>query len=349
MIRVLSFVFLVLLPGSALAEVKGMALVQVKDPARGSLPDVVTAYGIVESGNTLTRSFQRDGQISDIKVEVGDQFKKGEPLLDFGAAPAALVAYEQAKTALRLAEGSLARAQKMLKLKLITLDQVETAEKAVSDAKSSKEMFEQLGSTTSEVLEAPFDGVVMAISVSKGDRVAAGTPLMTLAETEGVRLNVGVEPTEMGKVKPGLPVTLEAVAGGRAPIEAKVKGVGAAIDPKTKLLPVTIGLASNSALLGEHLKATILVGKFEGWALPRDAVAFDKKGAFIFQVDDEHAKRVNVNVAGSAGDTSIITGDIDPQRKIVLAGSYQIADGDSLRTEEAPVSEADEGAKKQAD
>ena len=350
MIRVLAFVLMALLPGSALAEVKGLALVQVKDPARGFLPDTVTAYGIVESENTLTRSFQRDGQVSNIMVEVGDQFKKGEPLLEFGASPAALVAYEQAKTTLRLAQGSLARAQQMLKLKLITLDQVETAEKAVSDAQSTKEMFEKLGSTTSEILEAPFDGVVMAISVSKGDRVAAGAPLMTLAETDRVRLSVGVEPTEMGKVKPGLPVILEAVSTARTPIDTKVKGVGAAIDPKTKLLQVTVALPTKSAIPGEHLKAQIFVGKLDGWMIPRDAVGFDKKGAYIFQVDDEHAKRVNVNVVGSAGDTSVVEGDIDPQRKLVLSGSYQIADGDALRTEEAPkVSEADEGPRKRED
>jgi membrane fusion protein, multidrug efflux system len=332
------------------AEVKGYALVQVRDPARGSLPDIVTAYGIVESENTLTRSFQRDGQVSDIMVEVGDQFKKGDPLLDFGASPAAVVAYEQAKTALRLAQASLARAQHMLDLKLITRDQLETAEKAASDAQSTKEMFEKLGSTTSEILQAPFDGVVMAISVSKGDRVAAGAPLMTLAETARVRLSVGIEPTEMGKVKPGLPVTLEPVSTGRTPIETKVKGVGAAIDPKTKLLQVTIELKGGSALPGEHLKARLLIGKFEGWLLPRDSVGFDKKGAYVFQVDDAHAKRVNVNVVGSDGDASVIEGDIDPQRKMVLSGNYQIADGDALRTEEAPrVSQADGNSKKQED
>ncbi len=353
MIRVLVFAALVLpivwsVPVSA--EVKGYALVQVQDPARGSLPDIVTAYGIVESENTLTRSFQRDGQVSDIMVEVGDQFKKGDPLLDFGASPAAVVAYEQAKTALRLAQASLTRAQHMLDLKLITRDQLETAEKAASDAQSTKEMFEKLGSTSSEILQAPFDGVVMAISVSKGDRVAAGAPLMTLAETARVRLSVGIEPTLMGKVKPGLPVTLEPVSTGRAPIETKVKGIGAAIDPKTKLLPVTIELKGGSALPGEHLKARILAGKFEGWLLPHDSVGFDKKGAYVFQVDDAHAKRVNVNVVGSDGDASVIEGGIDPQRKMVLSGNYQIADGDALRTEEVPrVSQADGNSKKQED
>lgn len=77
-----------MLHGSALAQVKGIALVEVGDPARGSIPDIVTGYGIVESKNTLTRSFQREGQVSNVMVEVGDQFKKGDPLLEFGASPA---------------------------------------------------------------------------------------------------------------------------------------------------------------------------------------------------------------------------------------------------------------------
>jgi RND family efflux transporter MFP subunit len=344
-----TLVLLISLHGPAGADVKGMALVHVEDPQRGSISDVIVAYGVVESENTLTRSFQRDGQISDILVEVGDQFKKGDPLLNFGAAPAAIVAYEQAKTALRLAQGTRERTQKLLDLKLATRDQLELAEKAVSDAQLAKEMYEKQGSTTNEILEAPFDGVVTAISVSKGDRVAAGATLMTLAETARVRLSVGIEPAQIGRVKPGLPVSLEPLLPGRKAIETKVKSIGAAIDPKTRLVPVFLGLSNASALPGENFKAAILAGKFEGWVVPRDAVATDKKGAFVFQIDDEHAKKVNVNVLGSAGDSSVIEGDIDPEKKLVTSGSYQIADGDAVRTEEARQAAAAEKVESAAD
>src|SRR5258708_2225028 len=100
---------LIFLNGSAGAEeVKGYALVKVQDPKRGSIPDLVVGYGTAmpTSAATVTASFQRDGQVADILLEVGDQFKMGDPLLDFGAAPAAVVAYEQAKTTKILAERS---------------------------------------------------------------------------------------------------------------------------------------------------------------------------------------------------------------------------------------------------
>ena len=322
--------------GPAAAEVKGYALVQVSEPKRGSIPDLVMGYGVVESDNTLTRSFQRDGQVADIMVEVGDQFKKGDPLLNFGPAPAAVVAYEQSKTALRLAQSSLDRAKKMFALKLVTREDVETAEKGVSDAQLTKDMFEKLGTTTSEILEAPFDGVVTALSVSKGDRVAAGAPLMTLAETEKVRLAIGVEPADIGKVAPGQPVILNSVLPGREPISSKVKSVGAAIDPKTRNVPVFIDLSGAKLIPGEDLRAEIRIKDVEGWIISRDAVGIDNKGAFVFQVDDEHAKRVNVNVLASADELSVIEGNIDPGKKIVQVGSYQIADGDALRVQEVP-------------
>jgi membrane fusion protein (multidrug efflux system) len=146
-------------------------------------------------------------------------------------------------------------------------------------------------------------------------------------------LSVGVEPTQIDKVKAALPVNLASLLPGRKPAEGKVRGLGAAIDPKTRLVPATIDIPAGSALSGEGFKAGIVVGKLQGWMVPRDAVGIDKNGTFVFQVAEGHAKRVDVNVVGSVENTSVIDGPIDAQLKIVLSGNYQIADGDAVRLE----------------
>src|SRR6202030_679100 len=113
---------------------------------------------------------------------------------------------------------SLARQQQLFKQQLTTRDSVETAEKAVSDAQLTLDMFEKIGSIKpSEILAAPFDGVVSAISVSKGDRISAGAPLMTLSRTDQVILSVGIEPAALSKVKPDQPVNLISQLLGRKP------------------------------------------------------------------------------------------------------------------------------------
>jgi RND family efflux transporter MFP subunit len=349
MIRLLSAAIasLVFLHGPALAdEVKGAAAVKVQDPKRGSIPELIVAYGaaVPTSSATQTASFQRDGMISEIYVEIGDQFKKGDKLLDFGASPAAVVAYEQALTTLSQKQHALERKQQLFKLQLATKDDVESAEKDLSDAESNKKMLEKIGSIKeSEILEAPFDGVVSAISVSKGDRISAGAPLMTLSRTDHIILSVGVEASALAKVKPDLPVHLSSLLPGRKPSDGKVKRIGIAIDMKTRQVPVFIEIADGAALSGENFKAGIEVGKFQGWVVPRDAVGIGSKGPFIFQIDEGHAKRVLVNVLGSVGKNSIIEGDIDSQKEIILSGNYQVDDGDPVRPEEAaPAEEEDE-------
>jgi membrane fusion protein (multidrug efflux system) len=337
---------LICLHGAAIAdEVKGSAAVKVQDPKRGSIPELIYAYGTATptSSATQTESFQRDGMVSDIFVEVGDQFKKGDKLLDFGASPAAVVAYEQALTTQSLKKHALERKQQLFKQQLATRDDVENAEKDLSDADSNVKMLEKIGSIKpSEILEAPFDGVVSAIAVSKGDRISAGAPLMTVSRTDHIILSVGVEVAALEKVKPDLPVHLTSLLPGRKPSDGKVKRVGVAIDMKTRQVPIFIELADGAALAGENFKAGIEVGKFQGWIVPRDTVGIGTKGPFIFQVDEGHAKRVLVNVLGSVGKNSIIEGDIDSQKEIILSGGYQVDDGDAVRPEEAPAAEEDE-------
>ena len=317
-------------------EIKGKALVAVEEPQQGSIPQVVRGHGIVEAETTKNESFERDGMISEIYVEVGDQFKKGDKLLDFGASPAAVLAYEQAKTSLRLAERALAHMRDRLKLKLATADDVDNAEKAVSDAQSNKEMYEKIGSIKpSEILEAPFDGAVVAIAVSKGDRITAGTTLMTLAATEKLRITVGVEAGELEKIKKDQEAELQSPLQGRKPFKVRVRNSGAAVDPNTRLVPVFIDVPAGNALPGEKVEAKIFVGEIRGWLIPRAAVGSGPKGTFVFQVDEEHAKRVYVNVIGSQGDTTVVGGDLDPQLKLVVEGNYQLDDGDAVRTQGA--------------
>jgi RND family efflux transporter MFP subunit len=337
---------LIVLSGAAKAdEVRGIASVNVQDPKKGSIPNVVYAYGMATptQGATVTASFQRDGQVTDILVEVGDQFKKGDKLLDFGASPAAVIAYKGALTKLALAEHTLARKQQLFKAQLATRDDVENAENDVSDAKLQKQMLEEIGSIKdNEPLLAPFDGVVTAISVNKGDRISAGQALMTLQRTDQIILSVGVEPSDLSEVKVGQPVHLESLLPKRKPSDGKVIRIGAAIDPKTRLVPTVIEVADGSAISGENFRAGIEVGKFQGWVVPRDAVLYNPKGSYIFQVDDNHAKRVYVKVVGSVGNQSIIDGDLNSQLAIVLKGNYQLDDGDEVKPAEAPAEEEDE-------
>jgi multidrug efflux pump subunit AcrA (membrane-fusion protein) len=165
---------------------------------------------------------------------------------------------------------------------------------------------------------------------------------MTLSRTDQVILSVGVEPSALAKVKPDLPVHLTSLLPGRKPADGKVKRIGAAIDMKTRQVPVIVEIPQGVALAGENFKAGIEVGKFQGWVVPRDSIGTNAKGTFVYQIDEGHAKRIYVNVIGSVGKNSVVDGDIDSQKEMILSGNYQVDDGDAVRPEEAPAEEEDE-------
>jgi membrane fusion protein, multidrug efflux system len=237
-------------------------------------------------------------------------------------------------------QSTKARTAQLYSQQLATRMDLDRAEHDVLDAQMVLTLQElKGGAKPSETLVAPFDGVVTVIPVSQGDRLGSGTALMTLTRTDALVLIVGVEPSRIDKVQPEQLVKLEALSSGKKPMEGKIRRVGAAIDPKTRLGSAIIDMPLDGVLAGESFRASIVIGQLQGWMVPRGAIGRDKKGAFIWQIDkdgkgkledgreyDGKAKRVNIDLIGMAGKVAIFDGPIDIQKEIVTSGNYQITE-----------------------
>ena len=190
-------------------EGAGSVLVTTQAPVHGSLPDTVVAYGSAApaSSGAMTLSLPAEGRIMHIEITAGEAVRAGQPLLQFELAPAASARHSQAVTSLKLAREEQATAQRLLLRQLATKDQAAQAAKAVSDAESSLAAIEaEDGGAVAQMLKAPFNGVVSAMPVAQGERVAPGAPLLTLTREEGLVVTVGVEPALRRKLHAGAAV-----------------------------------------------------------------------------------------------------------------------------------------------
>ena len=349
---------LALPPAAALAQgdangaSQPSVLVTTETPHQGSLPRTVTAYGSVQAapgGGSETRSLLRAGQVTRVMVVPGDAVHRGQALLALSAEPAALAAYKQAVDTLALARNERTHTAQLLAQHLATRDQLAQADKAVADAQANLDALNRAGGGSAEqTLKAPFDGVVSNLPVEPGTRVAAQTPLVTLARSSRLVAAVGVEPAQRGLVGPGQPARIEPLYGG-GPEPGSVLSVGAMLDATTRLVPVLVdppqidpkdtslqGAAQPEAgaaglLPGEPVRVVVQVGEMRGWLVPRDAVLTDAKGAYVFQVAGGKAVRVDVRAVGMKGDTTVVAGPLDPVRPLVTTGSYQLQDGGLVR------------------
>ncbi|MCX5986358.1 MAG: efflux RND transporter periplasmic adaptor subunit [Chloroflexi bacterium] len=120
---------------------------------------------------------------------------------------------------IRNAEVSLRQAQAQLDLKLAgsTIWDIQSAEQSVEQAKLG--VIQAETNLSNAILTAPFDGVVSVTAGNIGEQVGSGTPTVTLTDTRVLRIDVVVDETDVGKIKPGQAstVTLESMTGMRFP------------------------------------------------------------------------------------------------------------------------------------
>ncbi len=332
-----------LLPMAALAQGDAPSvLVTTEAPRQGSLPHTLTAYGSVQTapGGNEALSLLRAGQVTKILVAVGQRVHRDEALLVVSTDPAALATYRQAVAALTLTRGERTRTAELLAQHLATRDQLAQADKAVTDAQSSLDTLTRAGGGSAEqTLAAPFDGVVSSLSVASGVRIAPQAPLVTLDRSSRLVAAVGVEPGQRRLITPGQPAQLEPLDGSST-TPGHVLSVGAMLDPATRLVPVLVDspgadLADAGLLPGGAVRVVVQVGEYRGWLMPRDAVLTDAKGAYVFQVDGDKAVRLDVQVLGTIGDTTVATGPLDPKRPLVTSGNYQLQGGEAIRQDGA--------------
>jgi hypothetical protein len=129
-------------------------------------------------------------------------------------------------------------------------------------------------------------------------------------------------------------VQLTRLAPGSAPVAGHVIRVDAALNDKTHQIDVDIAYPAGALMPGEAVRAAIETGSAAGWVVPHDAVVVGSDGAAqIFQVVGGKAKGVPVTVAVSSRAQDLVTGALDPHAPLIVAGAYQVADGDAVRTQ----------------
>lgn len=307
-------------------------------PQQQTFHDSIEAIGCTmgDPHRARTLSLAYGGQIVEVKVAAGETVHGGDVLLTIRADPATRSAFQQAQSALTLAQGELQRTGKLAAERLATQSQVAAARKSLSDAQAALDAQKAIGGgAAQQVVNAPADGVVTALRVGLGDRVSANAPLLDFTPAHALVAQVGVQPESGSKLHAGMPVELHSVYGPPQGFTGTLRMIGQSVDPQTHLLPAQVELPASvgsQLVAGAAVTAQIHAADFKAWAVPRDAVLNDDQGDFLFQVQNGHAKRVKVTLRSADGATVGVLGALDAQAPIIVLGVYELGDGDAVQT-----------------
>ena len=302
-----------------------------------SLPVSLNAYGVVRTDPRRVKniSLAKSGEVSQVMAAVGQTVTRGTPLLDFQTDPADSTAYRQAMTAVDFAQKSLQRTEIMVVQHLATQSQLAAAQKSLTDALAALDLLRKQGKgSRREELTAPFDGIVTRVDVRQGDRVAPGVSLLQLTPGAFLIAALGVEPENIHNVKLNMPVIVQSVFDPGQVMKGHVANIGGVINPQTRRMDVQVRLDDRSAIHfvpGMEVSGKIILKNQRCIAAPRSAVLRDDNGAYIFQVVNNRAVRINV-VTGVENDQVVaVQGKINSNMNVVILGNYELHDNMAVR------------------
>lgn len=284
--------------------------------------------------------FQVGGKIVRRAVEPGQRVEAGQLLAQLDArdyqlaADAARAQVAAATTQRDLAAADLQRFQSLRDEGFISGAEIERRSAQLKAAQATLDQARaQLASQGNQAaytqLLADASGVVTGVDAEVGQVVAAGTPVVRLAQ-DGPRDAVFAVPEDrVAGVRVGQAVTVRGWAGDDE-WHGSVREVAAAADPVTRTYTVKVALAGAAPPLGATLTVLPQQSGVQGLPvikLPTSALWQQGQGTAVWLYDEASGsvRAQAVQVGGADGNEAVILDGLQPGMRVVATGVHVLA------------------------
>jgi RND family efflux transporter MFP subunit len=338
--------------------------------AAGTQAAVLNASGYVTARRRATVSSKVTGKIVEVNVEEGMAVKEGQILarLDDVMYRAALALAEaQAEASrrgineneVRLAEAKLNynRFAALLKEGIVTQADVETAKAGVDSIAARIGMLNQQTKVAERqidmaqtdldntIIRAPFSGVAISRDAQAGEMVSpvsAGggftrTGICTMVDMRSLEIEVDVNESYIGRVKPGQDVTamLDAYPDWQIPAEVITAVPTADRQKATVLVRVRFKQLDPRILPDMGIKVTFLADRGTTpvatmrptTLVPKAAIVTESGQAYAFVVTGETVERRAVKTGGADGDKLEVLAGLTSRDRVVVSPPPTLAAG----------------------
>jgi RND family efflux transporter MFP subunit len=318
--------------------------------------DFYEAAGTIQSKTISIISSRIMGAVTDVLVKQGDKVTAGQELLLIddsdltqrtkavqAAYTEAAKSLETAKSNMTLAETTYNRYKQLYDEKAITgqeMDQMTNQkERAVLDFERAQSSVEAAGANLQQTkvnlgfsrITSPIDGVVTHKNIDKGSMAAPGTPLMTVEDNAGYKVEVNIDESMANQVNVSMPVDVVVDS-----IPKTFKGVVSEIVPsidassRTFVLKAMITKDPNDNSLTNGLYARVLIPQKSRSIFTVPAAVIVQKGQLVGVYVVSEGNRISYRMIRTGktfgGDVEVLSGLNDDER-IVAAGVNNISEG----------------------
>ncbi len=289
--------------------------------------------------------FRVAGKIVKRQAEVGQRVKVGQILaqidpqdykLAFEAGSALVAA---AATNRDLAAADYKRFAALKDQNFISGAELERRETTLKAAQAQLEQAQaQLKSQSNQTgyanLVADVAGIVTAVEAEPGQVVAAGTPVVRIAQDGARDVVFNVPEDRLRDTLVGTAVTVKQWAQ-EGQSQGRVREVAASADPATRTFPIKVAVDAKEA---PALGSTVYVYPASGFAgvqvikLPTSALFQSGKASHVWVLDTQSmtVKSTPVQVATADGNEAVIESGLQTGMQVVTAGVHVLAAGQKV-------------------
>jgi len=313
-------------PGARQVTVESMVVA----PQR--LESTVAAVGTVLADASATLRAEVPGQVIERHFEDGDRVRKGDPLFSVEATVLEAEANE-ARATVEQSEAAYTRAQELIKNKLISATDFDTARANYNVAVARLNSAQARLSKT--VIRAPFEGYAGLRRINVGDYLTIGQEVVNVVRLDPLRVDFSVPETMLARVQPGLAIN---VSVGAFPGE-NFEGVVTAVDPQIDVighnLDVRAQLPNSDLRLRPGLFAQVAVTlavKPDAIMVPEEAIWPIGNDKTLYVIEEGIAIRRIVQIGDrKPGYVEIVSG-LAAGEEIVVAGQMKLFEGAAVKT-----------------
>jgi membrane fusion protein (multidrug efflux system) len=316
-------------------------------------PRVVTLSGSLIGAEEADVAAGAAGKVLATYVERGSNVRKGAILarLDARAVSAQAVQAaadaESAKAQAAQAQLDCGRVERLNEKGAVSKADYDKARTQCQTAKWSVEAADARKTLTAEALRdteirAPFAGEVVERAVTAGEYVRADSRVVTLVNTDSLRVEITVPESDVALVKQGMQVDFRTAGDSGRLFHGKIRYVGPAVRKQSRDAVVEAVFANDDHDLrpGMFVTARLAVGEQELPAVPTAAVRADGNLRHVFVNVSGRLEDRLVQTAETLGSQTPIVSGLKAGEQVVAELTPDVRDGakvsgarDSARTQ----------------
>lgn len=298
--------------------------------------------GVVEAVDFVKLAFRVTGQIIKIPVIEGQRVKKGDLIAAIDTRDLALQ-YAADKSAFETATAQLERNKRLLAKQAVSVQDYEISMSTYQKAKSAYEL--SSNNMRDARLLAPFDGSIEKKLAENYQRVSSGVPIVQLVNTQNLRIRFTIPDSYLYLLKAkNIKFKVEFDTFKGTIFDAKLEefldisteGTGIPVtitvdDPRFKkdVYAIKPGFTCSVRLeadMGDYLSNATIIPLSALF----DDTKTDQKCVWIF--NNGKVVRRSVKVLSPTGTNQVLISEgLKPGEKIVMAGVYQLTEGESVK------------------